>query len=238
MASSFTEAELDSMTVAPWERAKEAIADGRLDDAVALIDDAAQRTRGLQIYSIEWITSLLSFVGRELGEEAVERALRASSDDFIRARREPPGAPPWDTLPATVRAKAIARAMVANGGGCDVTEDDEKIVLSFRCGSGGRLIDEGRYDVDDGPYVTLRERGGRTFERESLPVYCAHCSVHNEIQPVEWGGTPTSIEYPPERAGEPCVHHVYKDVSTIPDDAYVRIGLTPATRSGRPPSDA
>jgi hypothetical protein len=128
--------------------------------------------------------------------------------------------------------------MVANGGGCDVTEDDEKIVLSFRCGSGGRLIDEGRYDVDDGPYVTLRERGGRTFERESLPVYCAHCSVHNEIQPVEWGGTPTSIEYPPERAGEPCVHHVYKDVSTIPDAAYVRIGLTPATRSARPPSDA
>jgi hypothetical protein len=232
--SSFTDAELDSMTAAPWERAKAAIADGRLDDAVTLIDEAAERTRGLQIYSIEWITSLLSFVGRELGEDAVERALRASSDDFIRSRREPPGAPPWDTLPATVRAKVIARAMVANGGGCDVSEDDEKVVLSFRCGSGGRLIDEARYDGDGGPYLTLRERGGRTFERELLPVYCAHCSVHNEIQPVEWGGTPTSIEYPPERAGEPCVHHVYKDVNTIPEAAYVRIGVT---RSAPPPSD-
>jgi len=89
-------------------------------------------------------------------------------------------APAWDTLPATVRAKAIARAMVANGGACDVSEDDEKIGLSFRCGSGGRLIDEGRYDRDGGPYLTLRERGGRTFERDTLPVYCAHCSVHNE----------------------------------------------------------
>jgi hypothetical protein len=232
---SFTEAELESMSTAPWERAKAAIADGRLDAAVALIDDAAQRTRGLQIYSIEWITSLLSFVGRELGEDAVERALRTNSDDFIRARREPPGAPSWDTLPATVRAKVIARAMVANGGGCDVSEDDEKIVLSFRCGSGGRLIDEGRYDDDGGPYLTLHERGPRTFERDALPVYCAHCSVHNEIQPVEGGGTPTSIEYPPERAGEPCVHHVYKDVNAIPDAAYVRIGA--ATRSARPPSD-
>src|SRR4051794_31447862 len=109
MSTSFTEAELESMTAAPWGRAKRAVGDGRPDDALAFIDEAAQRTRGLQIYSIEWITSLLSFVGRELGEDAVERALRASSDDFIRARREPEGAPPWDTLPATVRAKAIAR---------------------------------------------------------------------------------------------------------------------------------
>jgi hypothetical protein len=236
MSGTLSDTELESMTVAPWERAKQAIADGRLDDAVALIDDAAQRTRGLQIYSIEWITSLLSFVGRELGEDAVERALRANSNDFIRARREPEGAPAWDTLPASVRAKAIARAMLANGGACEVAEDDEKIVLSFRCGSGGRLIDEGRYDVDGGPYLTLQERGPRTFERDALPGYCAHCSVHNEIQPVEWGGAPTSIEYPPERAGEPCVHHVYKDVDAIPDAAFVRIGF--ATRSERPPSDA
>ena len=221
---SFSDAELASMTVPAWERAKDAIVDGRLDDAVALIDEGAQRVRGLQIYSIEWITSLLSFVGRELGEEAVERALRTSGDEFIRARREPTGAPPWDTLPAAVRAKAIARAMVANGGACDVTEDDEKIILSFRCGSGGRLIDEGRYEVDGGPYLSMEDAAPCTFGRTAFPVYCAHCSVNNEIQPVEWGGTPTSIEHPPERAGEPCVHHVYKDVSAVPEDAYLRIG--------------
>ncbi|MEY2433378.1 MAG: hypothetical protein QOC92_3103 [Acidimicrobiaceae bacterium] len=227
---SLTEAELESMTVAPLDRVKQAIVDGRSDDALALLDDAAQRIRGLQIYSIEWLTSLLSFIGREFGEDAVERAVRTSGDDFVRGRREPSGAPPWETLPATVRAKAIARAMVANGGGCEVSEDDEKIVLSFRCGSGGRLIDEGRYDDDGGPYLTLRERGPRTFDRDALPVYCVHCSVNNEIQPVEWGGTPTSIEYPPERAGEPCTHHVYKDVDAIPDAAYVRIGITKGER--------
>lgn len=235
--SSFNDAELASMTVPAWERAKQAIADARYDDAVALIDEGAQRVRGLQIYSIEWITSLLSFVGRELGEEAVERALRASGDDFIRARREPSDAPSWDTLPAGVRAKAIARAMVANGGQCDVDEDDEKIILSFRCGSGGRLIDDGRYEVDGGPYLSMHDAAARTFGRTQFPVYCAHCSVNNEIQPVEWGGTPTSIEFPPEHAGERCVHHVYKDVHAVPDDAYVRIGVRPVTRGERPPSD-
>src|SRR5437763_3933129 len=128
---SFSEADLASRTVPARARAKEAIADGRLDDAIALIDEAAERTRGLQIYSIEWITSLLSFVGRELGEEAVERALRASGDEFIKARREPAGAPAWDTLSATVRAKAIARAMVANGGECQAAGAAERIALPF-----------------------------------------------------------------------------------------------------------
>jgi hypothetical protein len=125
----------------------------------------------------------------------------------------------------------IARAMVSNFGAVEVDEDDEKIVLSFRCGSGGRLIDEGRYEGDHA-YVTLREKSGRTFMRDELPVYCAHCSVNNEIQPVEWGETPTSIEHPPERAGEPCVHHIYKDVDAIPDEAYRRIG------KARPPSES
>jgi hypothetical protein len=60
-------------------------------------------------------------------------------------------------------------------------------------------------------------------------VYCAHCSVNNEIQRVEAGGTPTSIEFPPTKAGEPCIHHVYKDVTAIPDEAFERIGLRPTS---------
>jgi hypothetical protein len=49
--------------------------------------------------------------------------------------------------------------------------------------------------------------------------------VHNEIQPIEWGSTPTSIEYPPEQPGDPCVHHVYKDVDRMPEEVYIRIGM-------------
>jgi hypothetical protein len=220
--TSFNGPELETMTVSSWERAKAAVQAGASERAIALIDDAAERTRSLQVLSVEWITSLLSFVGRELGEDGVERALRETGEEIIRPRRSE--GPEWALLPAKARAKAIARAMVANGGDCTVDEDEEKIVLSFRCGSGGRLIDEGRYDVDGGPHLTLREPGGRTFGRDSLPVYCAHCSVHNEIQPLEWGSTPISIEHPPEQPGDPCVHHVYKDVDRMPEDVYVRIG--------------
>jgi hypothetical protein len=207
-----------------WEQAKTAIAQGRPGDAMALIDRAVEQWSGLKDYSINWITSLLTFIGEEQGEEAVERALRKTGEEFVRPRRDT--GTDWGILPAAARAKIIARAMLANMGSVDVEEDDEKIVLSFRCGSGGKLIDDGRYDGDDA-YLRLRERSPRTFMRDELWVYCAHCSVNNEIQPVEWGATPSSVEHPPRVAGEPCVHHIYKDVTKIPPDAYERIGMPP-----------
>jgi hypothetical protein len=211
-----------------WEQAKEAIGRGAGEEAVALIDRAVAQWSGLKDYSINWITSLLTFIGEELGEDAVERALRKTGEEFVRPRRDT--GTPWASLPAAVRAKVIARAMLANMGEVDVDEDDEKITLAFRCGSGGKLVDDGRYEGDRA-YLRLRERGGRTFMRDELWVYCAHCSVNNEIQPVEWGETPTSVEFPPERAGERCVHHVYKDPAAVPDEAFERIGKVRPARS-------
>jgi hypothetical protein len=216
-----TPGDIETMTVPAWERAKAAIQEGDAEMAAAMIDRAAAQWRSLQDYSINWITALLSFIGRELGEDAVEQALRDFGASFVGPRR----GEGWDELPAEARAKAVARAMVANVGTCEVEEDDEKITLSFRCGTGGRLIDEGRYEGEDA-YLTLREPGPRTFQRDALPVYCAHCSVNNEIQPVEWGRAPTTVEFPPTEPGQPCVHHVYKDQSALPPEVFDRIGIS------------
>jgi len=216
-----SEDDLASMTVPLWEEAKAAVRAGDVDWALDRIDAAVVRWRGLQDYSINWVTSLLTFVGEEMGEEAVERALRKTGEQFVRARRD--SGEEWASLPAPARAKAVARAMVANFGECEVSEDDEKITLSFRCGSGGRLIDEGRYE-GEGAYLVLREAGPRTFSRPELPVYCAHCSVNNEIQPVEWSGYPTTVESPPTEKFGRCVHHIYRDMAAVPDEVYERIG--------------
>lgn len=220
--SELTPQDVERMTTPAWDQAKAAMAAGDTARAAALVDRAVAQWRSLQDYSINWITSLLSFVGEELGEEAVERALRRTGEEFVRARRDPE----WDAWPAAQRAKAITSAMVANFASCEVEEDDEKITLAFRCGTGGRLIDEGRYDIEGGPYRTLTEAAPRTFMRDALPVYCAHCSVNNEMQPVEWGRAPVTVEHPPDGPGGLCVHHVYKDVGSIPEEVYVRIGKT------------
>jgi hypothetical protein len=55
--------------------------------------------------------------------------------------------------------------------------------------------------------------------------------VNNEIQPLEWGESPTSIEHPPTKPGERCVHHVYKDVRDTPVEAFRRVGKEPPGRS-------
>jgi len=52
----------------------------------------------LQDYSINWITSLLSFIGEEIGEAAVERALRKTGDEFVGPRRDT--GTDWGSLPA------------------------------------------------------------------------------------------------------------------------------------------
>src|SRR4051794_33902901 len=154
-----TDAEIERMETPLWEQAKAAIDAGDAEGAKALIDRAVTQWAGLKDYSINWITSLLTFVADELGEDAVERALRKTGDEFVRPRRSADAA--WGSLPAAQRAKVIARAMVANMGEVEVSEDDEKFVLTFRCGSGGKLIDDGRYEGEHA-YRTLTEPEGRT----------------------------------------------------------------------------
>lgn len=220
-SSALTEIERHRMVTPLWEQAKSAMDAGDVVAAKDLVDRAAAASRSLQVFSINWIASLLTFVADEIGEEAVEKALRKTGEEFIGPRRDT--GVPWSSLPAAARAKVIARAMVANGSTLEVEEDEEKITLSFRCGSGGHLVDEGKYEGEN-PYATLREPAGRTFMLDALPVYCAHCAIHNEIQPIEWGQAAVSVEYPTTRAGEPCVHHVYKDLGAVPPEASRRLG--------------
>ena len=44
------------------------------------------------------------------------------------------------------------------------------------------------------------------------------------MEGIEQTGAPVTIEFPPERPGERCVHHVYKDPRRIPAEIYERVG--------------
>src|SRR5258708_12641935 len=106
-----SEAEIEKMQTPLWEQAKAAIDSGDTDGAKALIDRAVAQWASLKDYSINWITTLLTFIADELGEEAVERALRKTGDEFVRPRRAT--APDWADLPAPHRANLIPPSMLA-----------------------------------------------------------------------------------------------------------------------------
>jgi hypothetical protein len=55
-------------------------------------------------------------------------------------------------------------------------------------------------------------------------VYCAHCSVNNEIQGIEWDGEPVTVQFPQTKPGDRCIHHVYKRPEDIPGEIYRRVG--------------
>jgi hypothetical protein len=197
---------------------EEAIDRGDADAAKKLLTAMEADWLRNKDYSINWITSLLSFIGRRMGEPAVEEALRDFGDRYLRERRAG-----YAAVEPGVRLEGLVRAMKANGADVELSEDDEKWIASFRCGSGGKLIDDGAYTAPR-DYLTLHGPTPVTFGRETLPVYCAHCSVNNEIEPIESTGVPVTIEFPPEAPGERCVHHVYKDPASIPQEIYRRIG--------------
>lgn len=198
----------------------EAMDRGDIAEAKRLVHHMATDVERNKEYSINWIASLLSFIGRAMGESAVDDALRDFGERYLRARR-------GDADPgARKHMEAIVRAMKANGASVEFTEDDQRFELSFQCGSGGKLIDDGAYDAPRN-YLTLRTSGPVTFGRDHLPVYCAHCSVNNEIQPIEWDGAPATVQFPPAQPGERCVHHVYKDRASIPAEVYERVGKQP-----------
>jgi hypothetical protein len=136
-----------------------AIDHGDGPEAKRLLDRMVADWQRNKDYSINWIGSLLSFIGRRLGEPAVEEALRDFGERYVRDRRI--------SVDSRKRMEGIARAMKANGSAVSFSEDDEKYVLSFRCGTGGALIDSGAYE-EPRSYLTLNGPGPVTFGRPSL----------------------------------------------------------------------
>src|SRR3977135_1559942 len=110
-----SDADIDQRQTPLGEQARAAFCAGQSDDGSALLDKAVGQWGALKDYSINWITSLLTFIGEELGEEAVERALRKTGDEFVRPRRDT--GTDWGSLPASVRAKVIARALLHSARG-------------------------------------------------------------------------------------------------------------------------
>ena len=84
------------------------------------------------------------------------------------------------------------------------------------CGSGQRLVRNGRYEGPDA-FGTTRQAHDWSYGREGFPLYCTHCSFMNESLPLEWIGYPLYPSHPPDDFHtDPCVWHWYKDPADIP----------------------
>lgn len=167
-------------------------------------------------------TAMLSFIGRRFGDEVLEEAMI----EWIKAwwlptlEKYPKG-------PETLRqrVKMFVAGLRGHLQPLHIEEDDEKVIIQMLpCGSGGRLILEGKYEGPDA-FLNLNKPQRLTYGRPSFPVYCAHESAMELLDIEKHGFLFVIVEPAKELGKEPCSFIIYKDPSKVPERYYDRLGL-------------
>jgi hypothetical protein len=109
----------------------------------------------------------------------------------------------------------------------EISEDEEKVTIKMcPCGSGGRLVNEGKYEGTDA-FLKIDQPQPLTYGRAGYPVYCAHEYAMEKVD-IEENGTPFMVVEPAEKLGrDHCLLVIYKDPAKVPAKYYTRIGRTP-----------
>ena len=211
----FTDEELKELGRHTSEVLEEAIEAGDGEGAKKLVHRMYREFLAMHDLYRDWITGLLTFIGRRYGDEVL-------SDAFVESF-----GPPWLDLLENFTQDDPRRAVQMLASGLKghlqplrIEEDDEKVTLTMTpCGSGGRMFQSSYY----GPprdYLKIKKAQPMTFDQEDYPVYCAHSFFMNAV-PIWAGKKLPYVAYDCPGMGEvpSCRLVVYKDPSkAVPPD--------------------
>lgn len=215
----FTESELKEMGEETVKLIQQAIDAGDLEKAKKLTRRMHREFFSQHETYRDWVTSLLTFIHDQLGEEAVYTSIYRAFEAL-------------GALADAYRGQDVGKQVMMLAAGFRghltpvvVEEDDEKFtVMMSPCGSGGRAIANNGY-APLGKFAKLKKPHKMTFGKTDFPIYCAHCALQ-DIVPIEKSGYPIWVIDVPEKVGEsPCKYYIYKDPDNIPARYYQRYGL-------------
>ena len=218
----FSEDELREMEKRTVDRLTEAIDSGDSEKAKKIAKRMYNEFLSMHDLYRNWITATLSEVGRRYGDSALEEIMT----EGVRAWWKPIVASlPDDPESMPVKVKRFVAGLHGHLQPLSITEDDEKIAIKLcPCGSGGRLISEGKYEGKDA-FLTIEKEQPLTYGRKNFPVYCAHEYAMEKVA-IEENGTPFVVVEPAEKLGkEYCTMIVYKDPDKVPAKYFERLGL-------------
>jgi len=219
----FTEVELKEMGVETINLIDQAIDAGDLEKTKKLAHRMHKEFFTQHEDLRDWIASLLSFVERRLGDEAVYEAVHETFSQFS------PLFVAYHSQDIRRKVQMLAAGFRGHLTSLAIEEDDEKFTLMMTpCGSGGRAIRNNSYSPPKN-FAKIKKPHKMTYGRADFPVYCAHCAIQ-DILPMEMTGYPVWVIDVPEKVGEePCRYHIYKDPDKIPEKYYQRYGLKKPT---------
>ena len=218
----FSDEELREMERRTVDRLTDAIEAGDTEKAKKLAKRMYNEFLSMHDLYRNWITATLSEVGQRYGDEDLE----AIMVEGVRAWWKPivdklPKEP--EAMPAKV--KMFVSGLHGHLQPLEITEDDEKIEIKLcPCGSGGRLVQEGKYEGPDA-FMTIAKEQPLTYGRKDFPVYCAHEYAMEKVD-IEENGRPFVVVEPAAKLGtEHCRMIVYKDPENVPLKYYERLGI-------------
>lgn len=202
--------DIKTLGIPTWELIREAIRDGRTNDALALVDYCYSEIKPLHDNLCFFIDCVLARLA-SLDEKEVYRFLRKKFKPVIdHWLSERPG-----VKESLQRGIELQRG---HGGNCSITEETDRYVVTCDpCGSGGQLRRTKNIS-------TVRRAHFWTWGKSNIPYYCVHCCVMWEILPIEIRGYPIRISLIGNRPEDPCTHLYYKEPELIPAKYFVRIG--------------
>jgi hypothetical protein len=215
----FTEAELLEMGKETVDLVEAAIDAGDYQKAKKLNRRMYKEFFSMHEGFRDWIATLMSFIEKRMGDEALYEVLGEVFKDFTILAQ----------IYAAENMKRQGQMLAAGFRGhlcpLKVEEDEEKItVMMTPCGSGGRAVINGLYNPPKN-LARITKPQKMSWGRTDVPVYCAHCALQ-DIIPMEASGYPIWVIEPPEEFGkQPCRCILYKDRDNIPAKYYERYGL-------------
>lgn len=195
----FTEEELSKLGMRTLDLVLEALEKGDNKNAAGLAKRMYAEFLGMHDLYRNWVTHLLSIIGKKYGDEALHEALHETVAGYsARLARA------YEGKDIKAKVKTLCAGLRGHLHAFTVEESDDAFAITPTiCGSGGRLVTEGEYEKPDG-FLKIEKSGEMTFNRPDFPVYCAHCYFQN-IVPVGESGQPLFNTAPAENIGvEPC----------------------------------
>jgi hypothetical protein len=218
----FSEAELREMEKRSVDRLGEAIDAGDAAKAKQIAQRMYNEFLSMHDLYRNWTTAMLSEIGRRFGDQALEEIMTEGVKAWWLPNLEKmaQGSPTM-----AQRIKMFVAGLRGHLQPMHIVEDEEKIVIQMQpCGSGGRLVLEGKYEGPNA-FLTVEKPQRITYNRANFPVYCAH-EPPMELVDIEKNGAPFVVVEPAAVLGkEHCSFIIYKDKTKVPEKYYERLGL-------------
>ena len=216
----FTEEELEEMGTRTVDLIERAIDLGNYEKAKELSRRMYKEYVDTQDNYVDWVAALLSFIGRQYGDDILYKAFEESI-----GRRVLSSLDMIEKADIRERANILAYGLRRHCQPVEIKEYKDKIVFKMKpCGTGGRQILAGKYEA---PLNLLKVKKAQpmTFWKEDFPVYCCHAHFVASA-PISQGHNPPFLEIASDKPGEePCEIVLYKDPESIPPEVYAKVGV-------------